>query len=534
MKTQIPVLIVGAGPTGLLAACELSRHGIPVRIIDKKPEASQTSNALGIQPRTLELFDLIGIVDRFLKAGHPAAGVRIYRDGKVMVRMELNGIDSPYPFIFLLPQNVTEKILAERLQEFTVSIERSRELVSVTKNTDYLLAKIKHANGEIEEIHCHWIIGCDGLHSAVRENTSIIFEGEDIPQPFLLADASLETKLPKNILAAFFSKKNIMAIFPIEGDRYRLMGSLNESTDTNSIDDALIREVVKKRSYGIFSLKSINWSSHFWIHSKAVNAMREGRIFIAGDAAHVHSPVGGQGMNTGLQDVHNLAWKLALVIKGSAKDTLLESYNAERLPVVKGIVAVTDRLSRMMLSKNPLLKGVRFLAMKTIPRIAFLRKKLSQRLTQIATRYHKSPAIDTHHVMSAHAPKPGERAPDVLLSPQHRLYDSLRNTQHNVLLFIGENFPAHLLPNLIENIKNLNRIFPELLNIHIVSTTPINEVNNLILDSNKTAHARYGVKYPGLYLIRPDNIVAYCSNRLDFKSLQEFLSSYLKNSLAFL
>src|SRR3990167_3946759 len=436
MISNIPVLIVGAGPTGLMMAYELARHGIAFRIIDKKPEQTKFSNAAALQTRTLEIFKQIGIVYDFLRAGQPCKTLCFYDKGKEFARANFNTLDSVYPFILSLPQAATERILDTKLTGLQHHVERARELVQVKINLADIETIVKHADGVQETIRCQWLLGCDGAHSAVREKCGFQFPVDDLPEQFVVADAILNSFLRTDQIHIFSAKGYMLGVFPLGENRFRLGGNIKVGYPRQLYTENEIREMVTERSYGLLDARSVSWISPFWIHSKLSEKMRHGNVFLLGDAAHIHSPVGGQGMNTGLQDAHNLAWKLALVIQGRVGDRLLDSFQDERYPVIKEVVETTDRFTRFLLISNTVLLYFRKMMIKFMLSIPAINRYITRRMTQLNIRYRNSCALDQSS--SSRSPTVGERAPDAKLGNNNDFYTYLNDTNHHILCFTGE------------------------------------------------------------------------------------------------
>ncbi|SRR5579883_272799 len=529
--SHLPVLIVGAGPTGLMVACELARRNIPFRIIDKKSEPSKGSNATWIQSRTLEIFDYLGMADPFLRKGHPCHAINFYQNGNQIGNLNLKQIDSCYPFILMLPQSETEKILAEKLAKSNIKVERSIELINLEKHKNNFVSTIRMPNGNLENISSDWVIACDGANSTVRQKCGIHFPGVDIPEQFMVGDAKMSSFLSTHEIHVFFDKGTIFpdkatmfAAFPWGEKEYRLNANLYLESPRQNFTEQEVRELVAERANGNYTVESVSWISPFWIHSKTVKDMQEDRIFLAGDAAHIHSPAGGQGMNTGLQDAFNLAWKLALHIQHKADRSLLDSYQLERFPVVNRIVTQSDYLTNMMLfDKTFFAKLRKFSKSISQPKQA---KKIGMQLTQLAIRYQKSPIIDYHEKTPVNSPKQGERAPNVKMTASQHLYDYLRNTGYNILLFSGLNADEKSLTKLIQLQKQLQEKFPEVIKTHIIGTVEKNS-EHFIFDTNQQIHQTYNIKKPAIYIIRPDNYIAYFSKKMDEKPIKNFLKTNL-------
>lgn len=535
MMSHLPVLIVGAGPTGLMMACELERHDIPFRIIDKKPGLTQGSNATWIQTRTLEIFDAIGIVDRFLKIGHRCEAINFYANGKALVNIPLTQIDSTYPFILMLPQSETERLLNEKLKESNIRVERSLELVNIKQTNNGVVSTIQLPDGDTENITSDWVIACDGANSTVREKCKISFPGEDLPEQFMVADAKMSSFLPANEIHVFFDKGTIfpekgtlLSAFPWGSKEYRLSANLYLDSPRQSFTEQEVREVVAERTYGNYIVDTVSWISPFWIHSKIVAQMQQGSIFLAGDAAHIHSPAGGQGMNTGIQDAFNLAWKLALVIKRKANGSLLNSYQLERFPIVKNIVNQTDFYTNMVLFDKSFFSKLKKFSHNLLEHPQ-LSKKISEKLTQVDIHY-KSPVINYEEKPKEKSPQQGERAPDVTINDSKKLYEHLSNSMHNILLFAGNN-PAEADLEKIKELQNvIENKFSEILKMFVITNKNLEAINNIIFDTTSAIYHRYNITHFCTYIIRPDKYIAYYSSAINLTSIEKFLQSYLSIS----
>ncbi|WP_068469294.1 FAD-dependent monooxygenase [Candidatus Protochlamydia phocaeensis] len=528
MNKNSSVLIVGAGPSGLMMACELARRGISFRLIDRKPEGIKTTNAVGIQTRTLELFDQVELIDRFLEIGIKCRSACLHSEGEVLNKISFDHLDSFYKFIFLLPQYETERILRERLQELQGHIERQVELMDFKQLDQQVQTTLKHADGQIETLTVDWLVGCDGIRSLVREKSDIPFIGQDIPQTYLVADVKIESRLPNEEMQAYFSSQKIFAAFPLGDGLYRIVANLGAKDTRKTIPEEEIRAIIEERSNHQLQAKEVLWSAPFWIHSMIAKTMHKGRVFIAGDAAHVHSPAGGQGMNTGFQDAYNLAWKLALVIHGQAKPSLLDSYQDERHPVIEEIVRMTEGITKAAIVKNIFLFKLRNFLARTLLRKRFIIDKIAMKMAQLSIRYKKSPFIHYQTNIPSKAPHPGERAPDVVIgSSSKRLYDYLRNLQHNLLIFTGRNPSGDELKE-IELLQHwIEQEYSSLIKCFVVSpSSSLLGLQNVILDEQSSIHQRYQANGPGLCLIRPDQYIAFFKRGFPKEELGRFFDQY--------
>jgi 2-polyprenyl-6-methoxyphenol hydroxylase-like FAD-dependent oxidoreductase len=524
--SKISVLIVGAGPTGLLMAYKLARHGVAFRIIDNKPTRTQHSNAVAIQTRTLEIFKQLEVVDEFLKYGHKYHGIHFYDDGKEFAHVDFDCVDSVYPFIMGVPQSETERILNNQLEHLHHRVEWSRDLIDLTQNSHGVRAIIKHVDGVEEQIDCDWLIGCDGSHSTVRNESDFTFPGEDVEQQFVVADTKLSSSLKSDCLHIFDNGGDMLGVFPYGDGKYRIAANLN-STEKKECSEQEIKEIVDTRSRGAFQAQYASWISPFWIHSKLANQMRDGRIFIAGDAAHIHSPAGGQGMNTGLQDAYNLAWKLALVVQGRANPNILDSYEAERYPVIKRVVETTERMTNMILAKNTVINFLRETAMKLVANMPFLRKKFAMRMTQLDIIYDQSPIIDTGKGFSKKYPSAGYRAPDVEICQSRFLYDYLDDTHHHIVCFAA----GKKLEKVIEQCKMLDAAmagpYKDIVKLHLVTPELTNTLLFQIHDPEYAIHKEYNVSKPSLIIIRPDGYIGFKMNKINAAEPLQFLEKYI-------
>lgn len=299
---DVPVLVVGAGPTSLMMASELARHGIRCRIIDKQPQASQLSRALVIHARTLEVFENIGIADQFVSAGLKAHRGSLYAGGKRIVHFSFDGLESRYNFALMLPQNQTEALLARHLEDLKLKVERSTELTGFAQGADGVTAALRLPDGSEEQCHTEYLIGCDGAHSVVRHALNLPFEGAEYEESFALADVVAEWAMPDDEICGFVSEKGVVVFFPITHGRYRLIANVDTPGPSDEPTLAELQKIVDEQCHLGARLHDPNWTAYFKIHRRQADSYRVGRAFLAGDAAHIHSPAGGQGMNTGLQD----------------------------------------------------------------------------------------------------------------------------------------------------------------------------------------------------------------------------------------
>ena len=338
------VLIVGAGPTGLVLALWLTRLGVQVRIIDRTAEPGTTSRALAVQARTLELYRQLDLVDAVVAGGHQVPAGNLWVKGVQKARISLSALGAgvtPYPFMQIFPQDEHERLLIARLEALGVAVERRTELVNLVDRTDGVTARLRGSDGSEQDCQARYLAGCDGARSKVRETIGTGFPGGTYPQVFYVADIEATGPALNGELHVDLDEADFLAIFPLSGAGHaRLIGAVRDvNAETLTFADVSDRAINHMK----VTIGKVNWFSTYHVHHRVTQHFRKGRAFLAGDAAHIHSPAGGQGMNTGIGDAINLAWKLAAVLKGRAPDALLDSYEAERIGFARRLVATTDR-----------------------------------------------------------------------------------------------------------------------------------------------------------------------------------------------
>jgi 2-polyprenyl-6-methoxyphenol hydroxylase-like FAD-dependent oxidoreductase len=340
------VLVVGAGPTGLVLALELRRLGIDVRIVDKTAEPGTTSRALAVHARTLELYDQVGLARDVVEQGLEFAAVNVWVRGKLTGRAAFGDIGrglSPFPYVLMYPQDRHERLLIEHLRRAGVDVERSTTLVGFEERDAHVLARLERSDGAPSGCRAVYVAGCDGAHSRVREVLGIGYPGGTYERVFYVADVDLRGPLANHELHVALDEADLLAVFPMKGEHAaRLIGTVKreaEALPSLQWDDVSRRALEQLP----MQVEQVNWFSTYRVHHRVAEHFRRGRAFLVGDAAHVHSPVGGQGMNTGIGDAVNLAWKLAAVLRGRASGRILDTFEIERAAFARRLVATTDR-----------------------------------------------------------------------------------------------------------------------------------------------------------------------------------------------
>lgn len=554
----IDALIVGAGPVGLVMASELRRHGLSCRIIDKGDGPSLWSKAQVIHARTLECFQDMGVVDEILAQGRAVSGSRITTpELQAIARVELGHIESPYPYFLSLAQRNTEMILAKNLEtNYGVKIERNVTLEGFTQDADGVHAKLLHMDGSIEELQVPWLLGCDGSHSTVRKTLALPFEGSMYEMRVIQADVRVDFPhaVHDDEIAIFLGGNGMLAFFPLpSAHRYRMLTFLDPG-DERPVELDTFKALMLERGPKGAEVSEPAWMVDFRIHCRLVARYRVGRVFLAGDAAHIHSPAGGQGMNMGIQDAYNLAWKLALVHRDKAKEPMLDSYEAERRPVAAAILRSTDASTKGFASvvtlKNPIAVGIRNNLMSFITSLDVVKHRTGRAMSQIEIAYPKSPIVGQDQVSLWSAglggsaehpglsdwmhfgdgPAPGSRVPDLPLT-EKTLFEILRGPRHTLLCFDGAAATEEGYHRLAQIIELAKRRLGDDIQAFVVVPMP-NRPKELaaevpvLLDAEGEMHRRFGARSECLYLIRPDGYVGYRCQPADEHRFSAYLDRH--------
>jgi len=415
-----PVLVIGAGPTGLTAALELSRFGIKVRLIDKRDAPATTSRAIGVQARTLELFEQRGLAGEMVRLGNEGRFGSVYSGGERVFRLDFAHIESPYPYILFISQAETERVLRDALMRHGIEPEWRTELVAIqqdalSRDQSPAHAVLKRADGAMEHVATPWLIGAEGAHSLVRTTLDLPYEGHTREEQYALGDLRIEGGLTDTDFHIFSSDHGFLGLFPMGGEHFRLIASnpLSEPSPASAPSQDELQKIFDQRSPIRARFHDMTWSSWFRINSRMVPRLKIGRLFLGGDSAHIHSPAGAQGMNTGIQDMINLCWKLARVVTQKAPEALLDTYESDRLPVMRNVLQRTDALTTTIGSEN---KVARMLFNHLGPFVGgadFVQENATANMSQIAVSYRDSELSERHRGGgSLHA---GDRIPTIVV-----------------------------------------------------------------------------------------------------------------------
>jgi 2-polyprenyl-6-methoxyphenol hydroxylase-like FAD-dependent oxidoreductase len=544
--SDVDILIVGAGPTGLSLCAQLCSFGVRARIIDRALDRAHESRALGVQARTLELLQTLGLGDALVARGNPSAQLVLHVEGHVAAEVELGrfaGTDTRYPFVLFVSQAETERLLGDHLAAQGVAIERGVDLIDFAPNADTIDCALRRGDGRTEAIRVRYLVGCDGAHSTVRRGAGIAFEGDAYLQDFLLgdveADASPDASFVLNALHPFVGRHGIAIFFPLgrpatwrviamssgAAKTTRTSASAADKPLTSELSLEELQTVVDGATGGGVALRDPVWLAHFHLHHRQAAHYRRGSTFLAGDAAHIHSPVGAQGMNTGIQDAWNLGWKLALVTKGLATPRLLDSYEAERWPVGRTLLRYTDRIFDVLvrsLSDSALVSWIRRRVAATVVPEVLTSKRLRafgfRFISELGIRYRRSPAVTEAAPRLKTGPRAGDRLPDACLTLDGEtvwLQEAVVGPGLTLVLCgDAETWDAARLTGQAALHSGLLRI------VHLTRRP----ARGALVDERGEAFARLGVEDTGQYLVRPDGYVGFrCAGR-DLDALERYLA----------
>lgn len=514
---DVDVLIVGGGPTGLTLALELSAQGVSYRIINKAAERSPYSRALVVQPRTQELLNRHGDVRQLLATGFQAAGTTIAINGKKVADMDTDfrGITTTqFPGPMAISQAETERYLDDMLAKHGVTVEMGIEAKSIEPDTDGVTVVLASQDGKDETIRTKYVVGADGAHSSVRHAAkSLTFEGDAYPQEFILADVHIKSDMPPE-RAYFCLSSGVCVVLPQQHGMARLIVSRPDRPQVHDLTLEDFQEFLDKVYPGHAEAYDPVWLTRFHLHHRLVSNYREGRLFLAGDAAHIHSPAGGQGMNTGIQDAINLGWKLGAVLRDEKPYSFLDTYNKERRPVGEYLLKNSDKLFSFMTSMSPFFLWLRNLLLPwVLPWMVSSPQRVQNSLkfmTQFGIRYRRSPIVGTAPGFNGPV-KGGYRAVEgQLRGPEGEkfLQDLLTPDSHHLVLFSGIDSNA-------ASEGDLHRAEAKFLESSVTKT----KAHTIICDEGdrqsgwvdieNATHRAYGFERPGYVLVRPDSYVAH-------------------------
>ena len=516
METTIKtdVLVVGAGPTGLALACQLIRYGVDFVMIDKKETTTPFSKAIGVQARTLELYEQIDLAQKLVDQGKKTTHVRLLEGGEARAEIELSKLGegrSPYPYLLIVEQGKHETLLYEFIKAHGRDVRWLTTLENFSQNETAVTANIRNVNGAMQTIQSKYLVAGDGAKSSVRKELGMTFEGSTFERLFYVADVQINWEFPHDMLTACVAKDSSTAFFPMPGeDRYRIVGVFPDDTDKKEgeIPYAEIEQQILVDTELKLDIYKVNWFSTYKVHSRRVNKFSEGRCFLAGDSAHIHTPAGAQGMNTGIQDGYNLAWKLALVLRGEADAKLLATYNEERVENAKRLLETTDRMFDLLMNPDWLLSFVRTHIFPHVANFVVSLDSVNQfifpLISQIGINYrHRSLSADSGDFDV----RAGDRMPYFLVD-NVSIYDRLHEPKFHLLTFANEQTDHQETRNEIE------REYAGVVDYHVVPLTPrVTEI--------------FGTDQPFNVLLRPDNYIAFVSAETSSSGLRAYFNDVI-------
>ena len=541
----VPCLIVGAGPTGLALAAQLRWFGVPFRIVERSFDRTTESRALVVQARTLEILDSLRLADATLAHGRTSTRVVIHLGARPVASVQFGeggAEDTRYPFILFISQAETERILVEHLAESGVVIERGVELVGFEPFDRSVECRLRHPDGHEEHVRAAYLVGCDGAHSSVRRNARFSFQGGSYPQDFVLGDVEAEGPLEQGAINSFVGDGSAAIFFPLgspaiwrvialaaqgEGVRHNGKGPDEPPSDSLTLEE--LQSVVAIPTEGSVAVRDPVWLSHFRLHHRQIAHYRRGPVFLAGDAAHIHSPVGGQGMNTGIQDAWNLGWKLALTIRGKATEDLLESYHSERWPVGRTLLRYTDRIFSVfvrVMSAGPVASRVRRVVVARLLPHLFVPNRLRSAafgfVSELRINYRRSPAVAEGHPRLRGGARAGDRLPDagVTLDGQPIPLQRAVVGPNLSLLLCGDPgaWDGAALSRLVET-------YGGLIKLHRLARQAF---PTTLVDDGR-AFALLGVRDQAQFLVRPDGYIAFRCGGSNLDALAGYLSRWLSS-----
>jgi 2-polyprenyl-6-methoxyphenol hydroxylase-like FAD-dependent oxidoreductase len=535
--TTADVLIAGAGPTGLMLATVLARRGITARLVDKRQNTHQESRALALAARTLEVFDDLGLAEAAIGAGRPMTAVELHHDRQSVASIGLDDVESPFPFGLCLPQCVTEDLLCGHLAGQGVTPEWGVEVTGFAERDDHVEVTLTRADGGTETVRTRWLAGCDGAHSAVRRTAGIGSHGEDLHRQWVLADCSANWDLDGNRLHAFFNDEGAFAAIPLpEENGWRVLCEYEGSSPGPTPPLELVSKLVSERTSLDPRLYACRWTTYFGTRQRRADTFRSGRVFVAGDAAHSHSVIGGQGMNTGLQDAYNLGWKLALVLAGKAGTHVLDSYSHERTRVADGVLRLTGRATKMITFRG-VPASVRKRMAGLVTQLKGVQETVTRGISELAIDYRTSPLVTDRWRHGPEetswgqpVPHAGDLSPDAHVTASQgivRLRRALHPGGHTVLVFAGHEADEERLADLRKRARDAVSGYGD---ARVVTRGPLTAAvpEGVLFDRTGEVHRRYGAEdVRAVHLVRPDHYLGYRDDSHDFARLERHLSGLI-------
>ena len=484
-------------------------------VVEKNDTVTRFSKAIGVQARTLEIYDQMGLAQVAINCGAIADRARLIEGGEVRGEVHFGNFGkglSQFPYILMLEQSRNEELLYEFIRDHAGDVRWNTELESFSQKETGVTAHVKTSSGESHTINGKYLVGCDGAHSPVRHALGLKFEGSTFERLFYVADARVDWEFPHDALHVCLARDVFTAFFPMPGEnRYRIVGTFPEGKngEEGEILYEEIEQQIKQQAKLSLDMSDVRWFSLYKVHSRRVNKFSEGRCFVAGDSAHIHSPAGAQGMNTGIQDAYNLAWKLALVLKGNAAEGLLDSYNEERLANAQRLLETTDRMFELVASPNWLLSFIRTTIFPPvaglITSVGAVRTRLFTLVSQIGVNYRNA-SLSQHTDYESDHVKAGDRLPYFVVDGQS-IFEKLKEPKFHLLLFSNN--------ERLEACEEFAATFGNLADCHVIAIT---ERVSEIFERKDEFSA----------FLRPDNHIAFMSSEVPPSIVGEYLQAKIR------
>jgi 2-polyprenyl-6-methoxyphenol hydroxylase-like FAD-dependent oxidoreductase len=535
---SVDVLIVGAGPVGLTMAAAATHHGLRCRLIDKAPAPSDKSKALAVWTRSMELLDGLGLAETFVRTGLKINAASMYAHGKRVVHLALTGDESPFGFPLMIPQNETERLLAEHLGRHGVMVERRVELLGFNDTGDAVRATLRHPDGHEETLVVPFLVGCDGAHSTVRHGLGMEFTGHAEPSDWMLADVHVEGDLARDEVSAFWNDAGVLVVFPIDNRRTRLIADRGPAAAGAPESEITLEEaqaMLDARGPGGLVLSDPIWLTNFRINERKVADYRRGRVMLAGDAAHVHSPAGGQGMNTGMQDAFNLAWKLALIQRGQGQiEPLLQSYSVERSGVGEQVLRNAERATTLATLHSPIARWLRDHIAPIVGSFGFVQERVRDEWWEFSINYRHGPLSFDQWPPHGGGLEAGDRLCDSpLVAPDGAattLFEVLHASPNLRLLLVPATREPQPIVHLEQIAADVAKAFPGAVDAHLV--LPAGGVATTTslptwIDGTGHLHEKLHATIATCVLVRPDGYIGFRSQPADGPWLLEYLGRFL-------
>lgn len=512
MDEQVDVLIVGAGPTGLTLGLTLARYGVSFQIIDRKTTPSDNSRAIGIQPRTIEVFSRLDVAQEVLERARTIERGNLYFSGQWTAKLEFSKLVTPYPFVTLLRQNETEEILERALRNHGHVVKRGETLSSITQYPSRTIAHLTATDGMTRAVEAKYVVAADGANSSVRRMLALPFSGKSFKEAWVLADLKADWPISREEVHIFFSDRGVLEVFPLTDETIRITGNLR--TD-ESFQESDLQELVEQRSHMPIHIHDVEWFSLFRVHNRMVDTFIHNRIILMGDAAHINSPVGGQGMNTGIADAFNLGWKLWLHLKTGAPHHVVSTYRDEREHVARNVLQTTNIATEMLQTTLPMLLPFQAIGADVFTRVNLVNQKITERISQLHLSYPNALRL------------PFRRVAEGKIFPETEILRTDDGFRTKISEIADGRFQVLVFD---DGKRDLTSIYDYLnKNQPFIQTITLSKTSRPFFDQgNELAKSLFMKR--GILVIRPDGYLLHKQHHVRLKPLQDKLAVWLPSS----